>query len=64
MQKDEGTLVPNKKVSYGAAVGGPLAILAAWGLSKVVNDVPPEATAAIGSLLTTLIAYMTRETKP
>lgn len=50
----------DRKVAYGAAVGGPLSILAAFGLSFLGGGgVPVEVVAATGSILTSFVSWFT-----
>ena len=53
---------PNTKVQAGGFAGG-LALLIVWGLGQCGVTVPPEAAAAIATVLSFAVAYFVPEKK-
>lgn len=58
---NQPTSAPNRKVSAGAGAGLPIGIVLVWALGEAGVEMPAEVGAAIGTIMTTFIAYMTRE---
>lgn len=49
---------PSNSVVVGVAIGGPVAILVSWALDQFFKvQMPPEASAALGTLVTAAAAY-------
>jgi len=55
------TYVPNRKIMAAGAVGIPTAVILAWALAQFGISMPPEVSAALGSLISTLIGYLRPE---
>jgi len=53
--------MPNRKIMAAGAIGVPAAVILAWVLSQLGITMPPEVSAAVGSLLSTAIGYIKRE---
>ena len=49
-----------RKVGAGAALGIPLAVILTWAWNAALPDtqMPPEVSAALGSILTTAVAWL------
>lgn len=58
---NQSSPAPNRKVSAGAGAGLPVGIVLVWALGEAGVAVPAEVGAAIGTIMTTFIAYMTSE---
>ena len=52
------SLIPERKVGGGAAIGVPLGIILVWVVESQGVHVPTEVATAIGALLTFLAGYL------
>ena len=50
----------SQKALAGAGVGGPLGMLALWGLQSAGVNMPVELYPAVGSLVSSLVAWLVR----
>ncbi len=51
---------PSNSVAIGAGIGGPLAVLVVSAIASFGVTLAPEVTAALGTLITSLVAYFPR----
>lgn len=49
---------PQRKIGAGLGVGMPVAVIAAWMLKVQGIEMPAEVSVALGSVITTLVAYL------
>ncbi len=55
--KSDRKLKPDRKVGLGTTLGIPLGMIVAWAIGLTGVVVPPEIAAALGAVVTGLIAY-------